>query len=494
MLLEAQNALYYQPKESLKIAEHLIENSDNTRLRIDAYMLAAASHHTMGNFNNAIKAYLEAKKLAEASEDIEMRIKVSTSSFHLMNQLGMNVVAEQYYLRTKAVAANTNSILISKYLNGAAALINASKKTETGDDSEVLKSLQQANTSFKKIPDPKLINETSASIIEAYLAAKPIDSAEVFFKTILQNSMGEDPNTFIRMVTLNQLGKVYFLKKEYQQSLTSYQTALEISKQLSNKAYQSEIMEGLATTFLALNKASLFYTNRAESGQVANEVETEEEKAINTIYNYINDNFNARGEEVKEVFKRNVIILCSILFLILLTYFVLKYRYQYRAKQYERFLGYFENIKPKEKPFKKEVSKSLNIPKETEAALVQKLIQFENSKHYTKQDMSLAALASHFDTNTKYLSEIINSHKNKNFNSYINELRINYIIDKLKNNSTYLNYKISYLAEESGFSSHSSFATVFKAVTGISPTVFIDLLKTKKTAAKAYAKQYEATE
>jgi AraC-like DNA-binding protein len=101
--------------------------------------------------------------------------------------------------------------------------------------------------------------------------------------------------------------------------------------------------------------------------------------------------------------------------------------------------------------------------------------------------MSLALLAAHFDTNTKYLSEVINTHKGKNFNSYINELRINYIIDKLKSNRTYLQYKISYLAEESGFSSHSSFATVFKSVTGISPTVFIDLLKsTKKNSRHIY--------
>jgi AraC-like DNA-binding protein len=46
----------------------------------------------------------------------------------------------------------------------------------------------------------------------------------------------------------------------------------------------------------------------------------------------------------------------------------------------------------------------------------------------------------------------------------------------LKTEPGYLNYKISYLADESGFSSHSSFATVFKSITGIAPTTFIDLL------------------
>jgi YesN/AraC family two-component response regulator len=99
--------------------------------------------------------------------------------------------------------------------------------------------------------------------------------------------------------------------------------------------------------------------------------------------------------------------------------------------------------------------------------------------------MSLATLAAQLDTNTKYLSETINKHYHDNFNTYINRLRINYIIEKLKNEPEYLNYKISYLAEESGFSSHSSFATIFKTITGIAPTVFIELIGKEITQKKA---------
>ena len=492
MLQEAQSILYYQPKEALKIAAHLIQNSGNNSLLIESYLLEAASHYAMGNFNSATKAYVEAKKLSDAANDIEMRLKVSTSSFHLLNQLGLNIVAEEYYLRTKAETKNQNDFPINHYLQGSAALISANKAGENDNFKKVLEQLQKANSYFEKIPDFKLINETNTVIIESYLKAVPLDSAQNFFEATLQNTVGEHPNNFIKMVTLNQLGKLYFQKQQYQKSLTSYQKALEISKQLGNKPYQAKIMEGLSTTFLALDEAALFYSNRANSSQLANEVEIEEDKSINSIYNYINDNFNEKGESAKNAFQRNILILGSALFLIILTMLILKLRYRYRARQYEMFLNYFENKIPKETTVSvtKEVSKTSNIPKETEDALVQKLAQFENSKQFTKQDMSLATLASHFDTNTKYLSEIINTHKHKNFNSYINELRINYIIDKLKNNSTYLNYKISYLAEESGFSSHSSFATVFKAVTGIPPTVFIELLRTKKTAVMAQ-EQYE---
>ncbi|RZJ27466.1 MAG: AraC family transcriptional regulator, partial [Flavobacterium sp.] len=101
---------------------------------------------------------------------------------------------------------------------------------------------------------------------------------------------------------------------------------------------------------------------------------------------------------------------------------------------------------------------------------------FESGKRFLSKEISLAQVASAFETNTKYLSEVINKYKKKNFNSYINELRIRYIIEKLKSDPKYLNYKVSYLAEECGFSSHSIFSSVFKSTTGIAPNVFIQFL------------------
>lgn len=120
------------------------------------------------------------------------------------------------------------------------------------------------------------------------------------------------------------------------------------------------------------------------------------------------------------------------------------------------------------------------ISEKTEKLLLQKLQDFEKTTDYTRPDISLQSLAKKLDTNTKYLSEIINKHKQKNFNAYINELRINYITGKLKENTVYRNYKIKYLAEECGFSTHSAFAAAFKMVNGISPAHYIQLLNHKE--------------
>ncbi len=495
MLQEAENILYTQPSETVKITEHIIQKATKSSQQIQSYLLAAEAYNVMGNYDNAVKATIEAKKLSESTQDLEMLLKTSVSSITLLNQLGMDIVAEEYFLRTKAVVGETSDQKNATYLNAGTALIEGHKLIEAEDYSEALKKLLKANTFFEETPDRILKNQTTAVIIEIYLPATNLDAAKTYLESTLENTSKSPLNNFLRMVTLNQLGRLYFFQKDYSRSLLAYQAALEISENLTNKPYTSKIMEGLSATYLALDKASLFYSNRTESSQITSSVEAEEDKAINSLYNYINDNHTEQKEKVKKTYQRNLMLMGGFLLLLLLTWAILRYRYRNRARQYESFINYFEKKQnPIETLPEKEVSKRMNIPKETEEALIKKLNQFENSKQFTKQDMSLAMLASQFETNTKYLSEIINNYKNKNFNSYINELRINYITEKLKNNRTYLQYKISYLAEESGFSSHSSFATVFKTVTGIPPTVFIELLRNKKTKSKIYTEAYEEAE
>lgn len=113
---------------------------------------------------------------------------------------------------------------------------------------------------------------------------------------------------------------------------------------------------------------------------------------------------------------------------------------------------------------------------ETELKLLELLEEFERGDLYNNKNMSLSFLAAELNTNTKYLSYVINQHKCADVKTYVNRLRINYIIDKLINDEKYRQYKISILADECGFSSHSKFASVFKAVTDFSPSAYIKYL------------------
>ncbi|WP_300671339.1 helix-turn-helix domain-containing protein [Soonwooa sp.] len=125
----------------------------------------------------------------------------------------------------------------------------------------------------------------------------------------------------------------------------------------------------------------------------------------------------------------------------------------------------------------KQSSSTTTLSDDKEQELLKGLAKFEEKEKFRDVDLSLSSLASALKTNRTYLSEVIKKFKGKNYNTYINELRIHYIVRRLYNDPEYLNYKISYLAEDCGFVSHSSFATIFKAVLGISPSSFIQKLK-----------------
>ena len=132
------------------------------------------------------------------------------------------------------------------------------------------------------------------------------------------------------------------------------------------------------------------------------------------------------------------------------------------------------------------IDKSINlsiieaISEETEKKILKDLEKFENKKQYNQKGITLGKLATQLHTNVKYLSLIIKKYKTDNFNLYINKLRIDYIVDKLENDTNYRKFKISYLSDECGYSSPAAFTRAFSGITGVNPSSYIKLLGDEK--------------
>jgi AraC-like DNA-binding protein/lipopolysaccharide biosynthesis regulator YciM len=124
------------------------------------------------------------------------------------------------------------------------------------------------------------------------------------------------------------------------------------------------------------------------------------------------------------------------------------------------------------------------IKDETRTEILDKLIKLEEKKLFLKQDFTLHNVAKKLKTNTAYLSKIVNSELDKNFSSYVNELRINYIVIELKNNAKLRSYSINAIAEEIGYKSPESFTKYFKIATGISPSIYIKKINQMKESEK----------
>lgn len=116
------------------------------------------------------------------------------------------------------------------------------------------------------------------------------------------------------------------------------------------------------------------------------------------------------------------------------------------------------------------------IPDETLAGLLKKLEKFEKSNKFIEKNVTLSSMAHNLDSNARYISEIIKEYRGKNFNNYINGLRIEFITQLLYNDPQYRKYKIAYLASYVGFSSGVVFTNIFKKETGMTPSYFINQL------------------
>ena len=94
-----------------------------------------------------------------------------------------------------------------------------------------------------------------------------------------------------------------------------------------------------------------------------------------------------------------------------------------------------------------------------------------NDKPFYNQEFTLADLSEKSGISKHYISQTINIKLKQNFYNYINEFRINDVINKMKD-KFFKNSSIIDLTFSAGFNSKSSFNTYFKKVTNQTPKDF----------------------
>jgi AraC-like DNA-binding protein len=119
----------------------------------------------------------------------------------------------------------------------------------------------------------------------------------------------------------------------------------------------------------------------------------------------------------------------------------------------------------------------IGIGEELIEQILKKLNSFEKEKGFLTSNITIQSLSIVFETNTKYLSKIVNTYRNKPFVQYINDLRINHALENLKKDSKLRKYTIQALAVEFGFNSAESFSSAFYKKSGIKPAYFIKQLE-----------------
>ena len=97
----------------------------------------------------------------------------------------------------------------------------------------------------------------------------------------------------------------------------------------------------------------------------------------------------------------------------------------------------------------------------------------QNEKLYEDAELTLSQLAKQLSTNTSVLSKIINTGFKMNFNDFVNEYRVNALMEKLKAGEQKKQTLLG-IAFDCGFNSKATFNRAFKKQTGLSPKEWME--------------------
>lgn len=182
---------------------------------------------------------------------------------------------------------------------------------------------------------------------------------------------------------------------------------------------------------------------------------------------------NIEGENNKAKF----IEVGLLLLIVVLLFIVFNYRkkQKFYLKRYKELLSQNES-----KIVKKEINEHDRLNSGVSSHIYKKIIidldNFEKNKGYLNPKITLNSLAKEINTNTSYLSKVININKEMNFSTYINTLKIENIVKRLKHDSKLRLYTIKAVASEAGYSTPESFSKSFCRITGVYPSYFIQKL------------------
>ncbi|HMQ50175.1 MAG TPA: PAS domain-containing protein [Saprospiraceae bacterium] len=96
----------------------------------------------------------------------------------------------------------------------------------------------------------------------------------------------------------------------------------------------------------------------------------------------------------------------------------------------------------------------------------------EKENWYSMPDFSLKMAADKLQTNTKYLSQVVNIHSNVNFQTFVNTYRVKEAKKRMLDGD-HDNLTLFGIARQCGFHNKSTFYKVFKEITGHTPRYFL---------------------
>ncbi|WDF46044.1 helix-turn-helix domain-containing protein [Chryseobacterium sp. KACC 21268] len=484
---------------AIQIADSLYNISESPRYKAKSLMLSATLMQQSGEIKNAVEYALNADQILLGSDEYIWKAKISGFLASQYRNLQLYNESKKYIDQTIETVSQINDPRMVNQTMGFIMQEKAYYEIDQKNYNQSVINIAESENYFKLSGQTNdfLTANNEQLLGLSYFHLKDYSKALFYYQHSL-DKLGKMSDNFLKALVLNGLAKTYLAKKDPSNAKIFIEEAQKLADESNYLNLKNEIYQTSQKYFALIKDLDNLELNKAKQDSVQEKISVKSSAFINDSYSGLK---KKNDELARDSNAKNMLLLTTILVLLSgCAYFIFyKQRQKRSLNKVKQILKDFEQIKKdtvedvttdivgseKDAVSPENIGLPISEPSTlmtdiTEKKILYNLEKFEESLLFTQNTISLPYVAAYCGTNTKYLSYVVNTHKKKDFKNYINELRVRYIILKLKNNSNYQKYKISTLAEEAGFSSQSKFAAAFKKITSVNPSEFLDHLKSQQ--------------
>lgn len=436
-----------------------------------AYLTRGVAHFENKQHMQALDNYLKADKYIAQTNDEYLKYKIKYSIAHIKYYLGFYDEAISLFRECIEYFKDENDIAYLKSIHAIGLCYNGIQKyrlstqyNQLGIAASLELELDEMIPYFKH----------SEGINKYFL--KDFEKATILLNEILPQ-IREENDFANESVALFYLGKSHLALGHKEKAISYFEIVDKlISKHNYVRPDLRETYEILIDHFKNTNdlKQQLYYIDQL----------LQADKSLNKNYKYLSGKIFKEYDtkellearrKIEHTMQLNKIIYFLIIASLigLVVYLIIRHRKNKRGykKKFDELMSRKATTIKLSTSMDKDTD--LDISPEVIQSILKNLEKFEQNKKFIEKDLTLVKLSGILNTNTKYASKVIARHRGKKTIDYITDLKIDYIIELLKNHNKYRNYTNKALAEEAGFGSTQNFTRAFNVRTGISPTYFI---------------------
>lgn len=457
-----------------KAFQHISDDADSARY-IQTKIAVATTEIELGNKYKAADILLDTYKIAQRNNDVQQLLDISSNMGILSLELKKYEDAKANFKGAIAFVEKENLIeknpanYVENYINYHMFLAKTYYEEQKHDSAMLYidKALISANV-YKDIEGEAYLYQLKGKTQTAQHRFEEAHTNLVKGRTIFETLKNE-----------KQFSKILFLLADNYTKQEMIDKAQELLNVLESRYVDKNVLlEDYDKTLLL--KAELYkkkqqfeeeskYRQKAKVLQDSLNATNSEQNIIQSATQYEIEKIKNQFEEQHQKDEKKFYTFLSIAILVIVTFGFLLFKQLQKRRVAE------ESIANKSDK-KKEAQNAIKSDK-TVDEILQRLHNLEAQEFYLNPKYNLYATAKKIETNTTYLSNILNTYKKMTFTEYLNTLRIEYTLKRLENDKKFRMYTIKAIAKEVGYKSHGSFSRAFKAKTGENPSTYLKRIR-----------------